>query len=208
MSLPNLPRPSVPALPRVPGGLRPMGPFSFGEYPARATIRDEYGLPPSYERYGPEQRRLIRLAFRESGYPVGESPPLRATIPEWVFFGLLLDWRFDWRQGIVTGHRNFTFQSYELGGRQPGGAVVDFMVYYNGTAIAVRVHSIYHEAVSPFGDGGQKLLTDLRSRTQLMASSFIDRVVDVNTGPERALEFGSRIQVQAEMHKVLGWMVE
>lgn len=208
MSIPVLPRPSLPALPRLPGGVPRVETFTFGELKAGQPLRDEYGLPPSYQNYGPEQRRLIRRAFQGAGYPVTEKPPLRATIPEWIFFGLLLDWTFEWRQGVMGGYRHFTFQSYELGGRQPGGAVVDFMVYYNGTAVAVRVHSVYHEAVSPFGDGGQKSVTDTRSRLQLMASRFISRVVDVNSSPERALEVGSRQQVQAEIHKVLGWMAE
>lgn len=204
-------RPSLPRLPKLPGGIPAVDLATLEEAPASGQIVDEFGLALSiYERFPREQRRLIAKAFSEVGGDKRGKPPLGATIVEWIVFGLLLDHNFSYRQGQVGGARSFTFQSYELGGRQPGGSVVDFMVYHNaihGRGIAVRVQSVFHDLRNPFGGGGQVQQVEARLKRQLMATFFVDRVVDVNRPPERVLETSpSSVRVHQEMWRILGYM--
>lgn len=203
-------RPSLPRLPALPGGRRdPALLDTQGPAKIESPV-DEFGLARSiYERFPREQRRLISLAFAEVGGNKRGRPPFGATVVEFIMFGLLLDHGFAYRQGVIGGSRSFTFQSYELGGRQPGGAVVDFMVYHNalhGRGIAVRVQSVFHDLRDPFGGGGQVNVIEARLRQQLLGTFYVDRVVDVNVPPERVLETTtSPERLHREMLRVLGY---
>lgn len=205
-------RPSRPSIVRLPS--RPAGRQTF-DFPTVADLGDpeplvdEFGLSWAlYGEYPREQRRLISKFLAEVGGNRRAAPPLGATKAEAVMFGLLLDGGFTWTNALTLGERQFRFQSYELGGRQPGGAVTDFYVITNGERVAVRVQSAFHSLVSPFGTGGQVNAVDLRLKQQLLASVFIDRVTDVNQPPARVLETADDPSVvRRELLRVQGLMI-
>lgn len=167
---------------------------------------DEFGLSLAiYGEYPREQRRLAAKMISELGGNKRARPPAGATIAEAVFFGLLLEAGFQWTNDVTVGASRFRFQSYELGGRQPGGSVTDFYINHNGTRIAVRVQSVYHSLVDPFGGGGQIQARELRLKQELLASRYIDEVRDVNEPPERVLETSNNTaRVRRELDRALG----
>lgn len=204
----RLARPKVPALPRLvplPNGVPQPGMPTLEVYPEAKPVVDEFGLDVGiYGNFPREQRRLLALAIRDMDGSKRARPPLGATIPEAIFYGLLVDNGFSHRPGVLAGSRHFIFQSYQLGGRQPGGAVVDFMVYYNGARIAVRVQSVFHALRHAFSSGGQTQQVELRLKEQLLAAFFIDDVVDVNEPPERVLETrNDPARIKSELDRVL-----
>lgn len=186
----------VPAVPRLfplPGGSFDIRPVDL-RVRRQEPLRDEYGLLLSvYGEYPDPARRLISIALRELGLS-RDNPPGYGSIAEIVVFGLLMDHGVEYRQGVLGGANNFTFQSYELGGRNPGGSVVDFMVYLRGERIACRVQSVFHDLVNPFGLGGQVTQRDANLALALKASVFIDRIIDVNRSPQRVLETSGNVQ--------------
>lgn len=199
----------MPALPRtvpLPGGVRQADVPSL-DLQGSEPETDEFGLATAiYGEYPREQRRLVAVMLREVGGNKRARPPFGATIPEAVFFGLLIDNGFEWTTDPTVRVNQFRFQSYELGGRQPGGSVTDFYVNVNGTRVAVRVNGAFHSLNNPFGGGGQVLVREARLRTELLASRFIDRVVDVNDAPGRILETSETPHmVQRELWRVIGW---
>lgn len=200
----------MPSLPRVvplPGGVRQVDVPSL-QPPEHDPETDEFGLSVAiYGEYPREQRRLVARMLAEVGGSKRARPPLGATIPEAIMFGLLLDNGFEWTNNPTLRTNQFRFQSYELGGRQPGGSVTDFYVIVNGTRVAVRVNGAFHALNDPFGGGGQIQVREIRLRTELLASRFIDRVVDVNEAPARVLETSDNpARVQQELWRVMGWL--
>lgn len=201
-------RPSLPKKPRLvplPAAISEPGLGVLERLPEHEPAVDAFGLSVAiYGNFPREQRRLIAKMISEVGGSKRARPPLAATVAEAIFFGLLLDNGFKHRPGVVAGSRHFIFQSYELGGRQPGGAVVDFMVYHNGVRKAVRVQSAFHDLRDPFGAGGQVQAVEARLKEQLLSSFFIDEVIDVNEPPERVLETsGDPVRVKSELDRVL-----
>lgn len=199
-------RPSVSRLPSLPSTGRSIELPTFSVNQPGEPLVDEFGLAYSiYGEYPRYQRRLVARFISHVGGNKRSRPPLGATIAEGVFFGLLLENGFTWTNSPTVASNEFRFQSYELGGRQPGGAVTDFYVIVNAERVAVRVQSAFHALVSPFGTGGQVNAVDLRLKQELLASVFIDRVVDVNRPPERVLETADDpTKVQAELLRVTG----
>lgn len=206
----TLSRPSLPQLPRVvplPGGMASVEPPSLERITAKEPDTDEFGLSLAvYGEYPREQRRLAAKMITELGGNKRARPPAGATIAEAVFFGLLLDAGFEWTNALTVTQGKFRFQSYELGGRQPGGAVTDFYINHNGTRIAVRVQSVYHSLIDPFGGGGQIQAREIRLKAELLASRFIDFLADVNEPPERVLETSENpARVRQELDRALGY---
>lgn len=163
---------------------------------------DSYGLGPPYATYPDRSRYYAAIAVKYFGLSPLVSPRPFATIAELVVFGMLLDAGFYHYIGPEPAEGTFVFQSYELGGRQPGGAVVDFVLFHYGQ-IGIRVQSIFHSPQSPFGNGAG----DLREREQelrLLGRGF-DRIVDVNE-PERGypIENGPDELVDQELQRILG----
>lgn len=168
----TLSRPSLPKRPPLPGGVPDIGiPDLNLARPEPET--DEFGLATQfYGDYPREQRRLVAKFITEVGGSKRARPPLGATIPEGVMFGLFLDHGYEWTNAPEVRVNEFRFQSYELGGRQPGGAVTDFYVNVNGVRVAVRVNGAFHDLRDPFGSGGQNRQREIRLRTELLASRF------------------------------------
>lgn len=205
-------RPSVPSisrLPNLPSTGRRIELPTFTSITSDAPLVDEYGLAYNiYGEYPRYQRYLVSRFLSKVGGDKRQRPPLGATIAEGVFFGLLLESGYKWTTAPTVSSGEFRFQSYELGGRQPGGAVTDFYVIVNGERVAVRVQSAFHALVSPFGTGGQTNAVDLRLKQELMASVYIDRIVDVNHPPARVLETSdSPSVVNRELLRVTGVVV-
>lgn len=202
----SIPRPSLPRIVPLPGGAPAVELPTFSDLSEGEAQVDEFGLAAGiYGNYPREQRRLVAIMLRTVGGDKRARPPLGATIPEAIMFGLLIDNGHTWTNSPTIFQNQFRFQSYELGGRQPGGAVTDFYLNVNGTRIACRVNGAYHDLRSPFGDGAQKKATDLRLQKTLLASRFIDTVVDVNEAPERVLETsGNPSRVYREYLRVIG----
>lgn len=203
-------RPRIPSLVRVPSlpaAARPVELPTFSPIDPGKPLRDEFGLAFSiYGSYPREQRRLVAKFLRKVGGSFDTRPPLGATIAEGVMFGLLLDNGYEWSNAPLLNEHQFRFQSYELGGRQPGGSVTDFYVISNNERIAVRVQSAFHALISPFGTGGQVNAVDLRRKLELLASVFIDRVADINEPPELVLEkSNSPERLRQELFRVLGY---
>lgn len=202
----RIPRPKVPRITPLPSRPREVDFPTFEALDKIESGVDEFGLSTKlYGDFPREQRRLIAKMIRFFGAPKNARPPAAASVAEAIFFGLLLDHDFQYREGVTSGSRNFIFQSYELGGRQPGGSVVDFLVYYNHVAIAVRVQSVFHDARDPFGGGGQVQVVEQRLKDQLKSSFFIHEVVDVNQPPARVLETAEDpAVVHREIERVMG----
>lgn len=193
----------LPSRPKLPGGnWRPHNETRIPE--AVEPARDEFGLNNEvFGRYPKACRRYVAIALRHFGLPFDVTPKGFATIPELVMVGMLLDRGF--QSQTINSNRSFNFQSHELGGRQPGGAVVDVAVYYGGEAIAVRVQSAFHGLDFPFGTGGAKFEEDQRQRARLWSHGLFDRVVDVNRPEDGGpLENGSEALLNREFDRVLG----
>lgn len=165
---------------------------------------DEFGLSYELYRYYPKlSRQYIATAIEHVG---GDklTPPIQqgiGTAPELVIIGGLLERDFDF-QGI-RGNRSFYFQSEELGGRRPGGAVVDVMVYIGGEKIGVRVQSRWHALNEPFFQGRAKVEEDKRQLLRLLSNAQIDRIVDVNQPPQLVLETGPDALVLREFDRII-----
>jgi len=65
------------------------------------------------------------------------APASSSTIPERMVFGWL-----------KTHNFMFTFQDPVMGGRVPGGAVVDFIVYDKTPPVVIRIMSYWHKSTA------------------------------------------------------------
>lgn len=180
----------------------PKVPVGFREVPTPQPLTDQYGLSITvFGHYPAASRRAIAIGLKHFGLPLDRNPSPFATAAEMVMMGLFLDAGLTHYVGNDPAEGTFVFQSYELGGRQPGGAVVDFVVFRGGT-IGVRVQSIFHAANSPFANGAG----GFRERFQeirLLGSGF-RAVIDVNEpGRGYPLEQGPDSEVRYELVRVL-----
>jgi hypothetical protein len=169
----------------------------FGRFPRiiRYYLSIAYDYANLDKRQTPSQQGLV-----------GGDRGVAGTVPEMVFFGMLLDAGFRISQSGFFGKtpRSFLFQSRLLGGRVPGGAVSDFVVFINGRTIAVRIHSVFHEERNPFGSGGAKSEEDKRQRIKLRSAGYLDNVVDVNRASDGLpLENGPAALVRNDLRRVM-----
>lgn len=178
------------------------------EFRDELPIRDEYGLGPWAQKFPKIIRYYVSIALRATGGSLDEHPQSKGygTVPELVVMGGLLLRHFQaTRNGFFgSSARAFTFQTKLLGGRQPGGAVSDFVVFNCGITTAVRVNSIYHSLENPFG-GVEAYNRNLVQGLRLWATNYIDRVIDVNL-PEKGfpLENGPDSLVLEDFRRILG----
>lgn len=178
------------------------------EWRKELPIRDQYGLAAWAQRFPNEVRRRLAVALRRTGGSL-DHPPTTAgygTVPELVVMGGLFELGFKSAPRGFIGHsnRSFIFQSKLLGGRKPGGAVADFIVFNNLVTTAVRVDSIYHNLESPFG-GGVATEKDKIQALRLQAEPFVDRVVDVNRKEDGyPLEHGPEAAINRDFLRILG----
>lgn len=168
-------------------------------------LRDEFGLLWTIYRNFPRIiREYVAYALEHiSGASKSVSPSQAGygTVPELVVYGGLLKRGYDPQ---VTRSKGFYFQSSMLGGRVPGGAVVDFLVIVgSGERVGVRVQSKFHALQDPFGLGTQKVYADEAQRLRLLTNRTITRLVDVNLPPLRALENGPEAAVYREFERIL-----
>ena len=188
--------------PRYPEHLSPVREFRDED-----PIRDQFGLGKWAARFPPEVRRLLVIALRSTGGSLDHptSPVGYGTVPELVILGGLLERGFTSSRSGFIGHsvHSFIFQSKLLGGRKPGGAVADFIVFNQHRTIAVRVDSIYHNPESPFG-GAAATERDLVQAARLIGEPFIDRVVDVNRREDGyPLEHGPGMLIRRDFERIM-----
>jgi hypothetical protein len=181
------------------------------------TGNDEYGFALDvFGRFPRDVRYYLDIAYEYIGLNKQQTPTQQTmaqgdrgqagTVPELVFFGLLLDNGFTYapRGFLAPTTRSFIFQSRLLGGRVPGGAVADFVVFHNRRVLAVRIHSIFHDERNPFGTGGSKSEEDRRQRIKLVSAGYIDNVVDVNRSIDGApLENGPGHLIRNDLRRVM-----
>lgn len=190
-----------------------LGPEQSIGAPAPATEEkdpvDEFGLDLSlYGRFPLAIRRYVNLTIERLGISK-DQPPQNVgfgTVPELVFYGMLLEAGFTPTQRgfLDQTARSFIFQSQLLGGRQPGGAVADFVVFRGDRTIAVRVQSVFHAERNPFGSGGAKAEEDRNQRIRLESAGFIHAVVDVNRERDGyPLEHGPLVLMKEDRRRVL-----
>lgn len=169
---------------------------------ARVPETDQFGLSIEIFRYVSQLgREFIAAAIEDMGASKLISPAQQdiGTIPEVCVYGGLL--KHGYRPNQDWGPKGFIFQSNQLGGRVPGGAVVDFNVYNGFEKVGVRVQGAFHAEDSSFG-GGEKVEADELQRLRLLANTEIDRLVDVNVN--RELENGTSEQVAYELYRITG----
>lgn len=166
------------------------------------TQTNSLGLGSPYWTYPEASQEYAVIALDYLGLPKDRNPSPFGTIAEMVVFGMLLDGGFYHYIGDEPSNGSFVFQSYELGGRQPGGAVVDFVVFHGNSEIAIRVQSIFHSPKSPFGNGAGEL-RELEQRNRLLTAGF-ERVVGVNEPPSFVIENGPNEAVRQEYSRILG----
>jgi hypothetical protein len=206
-SLPTIALPKLPALPRLPGGGRPLAPAASGRLdPAKGT--DEFGLGIWAVGLPRASRRYIAVTYEHFGLDKSKQPTAvfaatSGTVPESVTMGWLLTNHYGYKHG---GPRGFDFQGQVLGGRaiQGGGAVVDFIVYRDHLKIGLRVESVYHSAFDPFGRGGVKSRIDFEQGIRLQSRGAVDLLMSDNlavwgfpleSGPDDLVELDlSRIE--------------
>lgn len=181
----------------------PKVPEATQDIAQHAQQRDRFGLGPAYFTYPDKSREYAARALDFLGLPKGVHPRPFATIAELVVFGMLLSAGFHHYVGPEPGGGTFVFQSYELGGRQPGGAVVDFVLFHRGAEIGIRVQSIFHSPASPFGNGAGDL-REMEQSNRLLGAGF-ERIVSVNE-PQRGfpIENGPNELVRRELDRILG----
>lgn len=177
--------------------------------PVVTELTDRFGLASSvYDRFPEAVRFYLAIGLKAYGLPLDKAPGIVGfgTVPELCMMGLLLDAGFTAAKFGFYGRtaRSFIYQSDLLGGRVPGGAVADFVVYHNGLVIPVRVQSVFHDINMPFGGGGRKEGEDDLQRYLLNSQSFVTTTIDVNLGEMGyPLEQGNWAQVRRELHRVL-----
>lgn len=167
------------------------------------ALTDTHGLSIAvFGELSYQGRYLVAKCLDFLGMPKDRSPSGVITIPECVFFGLCLEYGLTWDGGYGNDN-SFSFQSWELGGRQPGGAVVDFVIWQSGKPVAVRVQSVFHAAGSPFSSESGPM-RERDQEVRLLAEGF-SRVVDVNR-PEDGLPLESKdgSRIYGEMERALG----
>lgn len=178
-----------------------------GRYTVNDT--DQYGL--DWEVFGrfPERSRYYgSLALKHYGLPLNQNPGngmfgSSGTFPEMIVIGMCLHHGF--ADGVIDGARSFAFQESMLGGRVPGGVVVDLMIYHGFDRIAVRVESVFHGLEHPHQIGGQKVEEDRRQAARMMGGRFISRVVNVNRVVDgHPLENGPDYLVERDWLRILG----
>jgi hypothetical protein len=181
------------------------------------TGNDEFGFSLQvFGRFPRDVRYYLNVAYEDIGLNKQQTPTAQTmqygdrgqagTVPELVFYGLLRDngFRYLPRGFFAPSTRGFVFQSRLLGGRVPGGAVADFVVFNNHRTIAVRIHSIFHDERNPFGSGGAKTEEDRRQRIKLVSTNYIDNVVDVNRSIDGApLENGPGMLIREDLRRVM-----
>ncbi len=204
--LPTIALPSRPALPPLPGGtqpsrvqpLRKLGP---------AQELDEFGLGTWSANTPRASRRYIAVAYEHFGLDKTKQPTAvfshsSGTFPECVVMGWLFVNGYVYKQ---QGGRGFDFQGAVLGGRalQGGGAVLDFVVYRNQVKIGIRVESVYHTAMDPFGRGTVKTYMDYNQALQLEMRRAVDLVMSVNLGVSGfPLENGPDDAVEDDLRRI------
>ena len=178
-------------------------------FEAPTPLVDEFGLSLAiYERFPYAVRYYVNEVLEYLGMAKDEPPQGQGfgTIPELVFYGLLLE--VGWtptRFGFLDrAPKRFIFQSRLLGGRQPGGAVADFVLFTGGRTNAVRISSVYHSEDNPVGSGGAKTEGGRRQRSRLRSAGFLDNVVDVNRpGDRHPLENGPLALMKQDRQRAL-----
>lgn len=211
MSLPaiRLPRVlSVPPLPSMPGKRHVDLPTLSNVGRHVVGVTDQYGLDwETFGRYPERARYYGSTAMRFYRLPLDQSPQAFGTFPELVVVGMCLV--HGYTPGLMDGQRSFVYQQEVLGGRQPGGAVVDVMVYQGAERVAVRVQSVFHGLDQPFGAGGAKTEQDRRQVLRLRAARAIDRVVNVNRPEDNhPIENGPDHLVEREWERITGRLAE
>jgi hypothetical protein len=173
-------------------------------------LRDEFGLLLSvYGRFPRDVRRYVAIGLKSLNLSYDEHPQVSGfgTIPEVCFYGALIERGFSVsRDGFVTSNpRTFIYQSKVLGGRVPGGAVADFVIYEHGLITAVRVQSVYHAETNPFGSGGEKAEEDRTQEARLESQGWLTGgVVDVNlSSMGNPLETGTQWAIQRDVRRAL-----
>lgn len=179
------------------------------EPPTEAEQVDRYGLALNlYGRFPLSVRHFCNIALEYLRIPK-DVPPQQVgfgTVPELVFYGLLLDAGYRPARNGFLGRstRSFLFQSRLLGGRVPGGAVSDFVVFTARRSVAVRVQSVFHDERNPFGSGGAKSEEDRRQRIRLVSTNYISAVVDVNRPDDGLpLEQGPWVRITNDLRRVV-----
>lgn len=127
--------------------------------------------PPSLKKVpGP---RFPRPSFLESQKSVDEQQPWRNPPASWPGSGA--EWAAMWglkRLGYQEGVE-FTYQQAAIGGRLPGGAVLDF--FFPDLSLGLRVQGIYFHYDK---SGGNSQAADQAQRVALESSGV--RVVDMD----------------------------
>ena len=170
-------------------------------------IRDEFGLAKWAARFPREVRRLLSIGLIAYGGSLDHSPDTNGygTVPELVVLGGLIELGFRSAPNGFIGHSAhcFVFQSALFGGRKPGGAVADFIVFNMHRTLAVRVDSIFHSLDDPFG-GARAVERDKVQGLRLLAAPFIDRVIDVNQAEDgHPLENGPEMMIRRDFLRIL-----
>lgn len=187
--------------------LQPM-PESWNTAYAVTQPTDEFGLTNTiYNKFPKATRYYVSVALTALNLPTDIPPQAQGfgTIPELCIYGGLLERGYKRSSnGFVDAPgRSFIFQSRLLGGRVPGGAVADFVVFTAGVTIAVRVESIFHSVGQPFGSGGVKIEEDYLQRLRLESAGFIDMVIDVNRASTGfCLENGPDVLVEDDFRRI------
>jgi hypothetical protein len=205
---PRIKLPNRPRIPRLPGGrvrgaalpsLQPKG------LPDDQNT-DEHGLNRRMVALMSPLARLALSRAYEYWHMDKRQPPSvfftagsSGTMPELVFFGLLLLYGYQPGQGA----QHFVFQKALLGGRVPGGSLADFVVFNGPRPIAVYVDSFYHSLANPFG-AGQKRWRDKILFERVLSRATISEIRIVNG--ERygyPLENGPDSLIRLEIESVL-----
>ena len=200
MSIPSLPsRAGLPPLPGV--HVQPVDPQTVDVLQVPDDTLDQYGLGVWARDVPRQSRYYIGIAYRHFEIN-GQDPPSlffgpgKGTVPELATFGWLLDHGYAPNEWSARG---FTFQVNELGGREAGGAVVDFEVRRNHRRIGVLVNSIYHQLGSPYG-GGAAVAANTTQIQRLGATGRFDAIIEVNVN--QVLEFGTDTAIEADLARI------
>lgn len=82
----------------------------------------------------PRGTRIAKYALTPEERLAGLAP--EGSTPERMLFGWLVKHRF-----------SFTYQEPVMGGRAPGGAIIDFVIYDKQPPIAIRIQSYWHKGL-------------------------------------------------------------
>lgn len=171
-----------------PGGPAPVGTGAYGNHPrgVRLAVPGSWGKAPTGQKFGKVRRTFPRTEYKlikpvpQATEPAGPYTVqgLKASDIEWRCYQALL--RLGWDDSTIS------FQKDTMGGRMPGGQVLDFVVHAPVGDIVIAVDGdVWHNRTEA------QRQDDLFQQQRIVAALGYDVIfIKANSGDLLTIEMG------------------